>query len=69
MHLFAPVPIAPAVHGFFGKLLRWAGKRPVTIRTFDAGGDKPVPGFTEEGEVNPFLGVRGVLPSNIVSTK
>jgi phosphotransferase system enzyme I (PtsI) len=41
-------------------VLRWAGKRPVTIRTFDAGGDKPVPGFTVEGEANPFLGVRGL---------
>src|SRR6516165_1563552 len=41
-------------------VLRWAGKRPVTIRTFDAGGDKPVPGFTVDGEANPFLGVRGL---------
>ena len=40
--------------------MRWAGKRPVTIRTFDAGGDKPVPGFTVDGEANPFLGVRGL---------
>jgi phosphotransferase system enzyme I (PtsI) len=32
----------------------------VTIRTFDAGGDKPVAGFTREGEANPFLGVRGL---------
>ena len=41
-------------------VLRWAGKRPVTIRTFDAGGDKPVPGFTAGNEANPFLGVRGL---------
>ena len=44
----------------YDAVLRWAGNRPVTIRTFDAGGDKPVPGFTEEGEANPFLGVRGL---------
>jgi phosphotransferase system enzyme I (PtsI) len=44
----------------YDAVLRWAGRRPVTIRTFDAGGDKPVPGFTPEGEVNPFLGVRGL---------
>jgi phosphotransferase system enzyme I (PtsI) len=44
----------------YSAVLRWAGKRPVTIRTFDAGGDKPVPGFTESGEANPFLGVRGL---------
>jgi len=44
----------------YASVLRWAGDRPVTIRTFDAGGDKPVPGFTEDGEANPFLGVRGL---------
>ncbi len=44
----------------YDAVLRWAGNRPVTIRTFDAGGDKPVPGFTEDGEANPFLGVRGL---------
>lgn len=41
------------------KVLGWAAGRPVTIRTVDAGGDKPVPGFTVE-ERNPFLGLRGV---------
>jgi len=40
-------------------VLEWAQGRPVTIRTVDAGGDKPVPGFTRE-ESNPFLGVRGI---------
>jgi phosphoenolpyruvate-protein phosphotransferase (PTS system enzyme I) len=44
----------------YDAVLRWAGKRPVTIRTFDAGGDKPVLGFTVAGEANPFLGVRGL---------
>jgi phosphoenolpyruvate-protein phosphotransferase (PTS system enzyme I) len=44
----------------YDAVLRWAGQRPVTIRTFDAGGDKPVAGFTREGEANPFLGVRGL---------
>src|SRR5262249_38421037 len=38
----------------------WAAGRPVTIRTLDAGGDKPIAGLTEAGELNPFLGVRGV---------
>jgi phosphotransferase system enzyme I (PtsI) len=41
-------------------LVRWAKGRPVTIRTLDAGGDKPVPGYTVEGETNPFLGLRGI---------
>lgn len=44
----------------YDAVLRWADRRPVTIRTFDAGGDKPVPGFTLAGEANPFLGVRGL---------
>jgi len=41
------------------KVLEWAGSKPVTIRTVDAGGDKPVAGFTE-AESNPFLGLRGI---------
>ncbi|KJC41035.1 phosphoenolpyruvate-protein phosphotransferase [Bradyrhizobium sp. LTSP885] len=44
----------------YDAVLRWAARRPVTIRTFDAGGDKPVSGFTLDGEANPFLGVRGL---------
>ena len=44
----------------YDSVARWADQRPVTIRTFDAGGDKPVPGFTLDGEANPFLGVRGL---------
>lgn len=43
----------------YARVLQWAQGRPVTIRTVDAGGDKPVPGFTHE-EANPFLGVRGI---------
>jgi phosphotransferase system enzyme I (PtsI) len=41
-------------------IAKWAAGRPVTIRTLDAGGDKPIPGLTRSGESNPFLGVRGV---------
>jgi phosphotransferase system enzyme I (PtsI) len=44
----------------YRRILRWAKGRPVTIRTLDAGGDKPIPGLTLEGELNPFLGLRGV---------
>lgn len=54
------LPDEDAQFAAYDAVLRWAGQRPVTIRTFDAGGDKPVPGFTIDGEANPFLGVRGL---------
>lgn len=41
-------------------LLKWANGRPVTIRTIDAGGDKPLEGYTSPREANPFLGQRGI---------
>src|SRR5258707_13484769 len=41
-------------------LLEWAAGRPVPIRTLDAGGTKPIAGLTQSGDINPFLGVRGV---------
>jgi phosphoenolpyruvate-protein phosphotransferase (PTS system enzyme I) len=54
------LPDEDTQYAAYDTVLRWAGNRPVTIRTFDAGGDKPVSGFTEDGEANPFLGVRGL---------
>jgi phosphotransferase system enzyme I (PtsI) len=44
----------------YKRMVEWAAGKPVTIRTLDAGGDKPIAGLTEPGEINPFLGVRGV---------
>ena len=44
----------------YRKLLEWAGQKPVIIRTFDAGGDKPLPGLEQPSESNPFLGLRGL---------
>ena len=44
----------------YRQFLEWAGGRPVTIRTLDIGGDKPIAGLTPVGEKNPFLGLRGV---------
>ena len=44
----------------YAELVRWAGGMPVTIRTVDAGGDKPIAGYTVDGEANSFLGIRGI---------
>jgi phosphoenolpyruvate-protein phosphotransferase (PTS system enzyme I) len=44
----------------YRRLMDWAQGRPVTIRTLDAGGDKPIAGLTPDGESNPFLGLRGI---------
>jgi phosphotransferase system enzyme I (PtsI) len=44
----------------YRRIATWAAGRPVTIRTLDAGGDKPIEGLTLAGESNPFLGVRGL---------
>lgn len=35
-------------------------QRPLIVRTFDVGGDKPVPGLDIPAEDNPFLGWRGI---------
>jgi phosphotransferase system enzyme I (PtsI) len=45
--------------GAYAKMVEWAKGRPVTVRTLDAGGDKPIAGLTAE-EANPFLGLRGI---------
>jgi phosphoenolpyruvate-protein phosphotransferase (PTS system enzyme I) len=47
-------------YDIYARLIAWANGRPVTIRTLDAGGDKPISGLTPEGETNPFLGLRGI---------
>jgi phosphotransferase system enzyme I (PtsI) len=53
------LPDEESQYSAYCKVLTWAKGKPVTIRTVDAGGDKPVPGFTE-AEDNAFLGVRGI---------
>lgn len=35
-------------------------RSPLIVRTFDIGGDKPVPGLDFPAEANPFLGWRGI---------
>lgn len=56
----APLPDEDTQYRAYRRFLEWAGDKPVTIRTLDIGGDKPVRGLTPEGEQNPFLGLRGV---------
>jgi phosphocarrier protein FPr len=42
------------------EILAFFPRYPVTIRTLDIGGDKPLPWLNQAEEANPFLGVRGV---------
>jgi phosphotransferase system enzyme I (PtsI) len=56
----APLPDEDTQYRAYRRFVEWAGGKPVTIRTLDIGGDKPVRGLTPDGEANPFLGLRGV---------
>lgn len=56
----APLPDEETQYRAYRRFVEWAQGRPVTIRTLDIGGDKPVRGLTRDGEANPFLGLRGV---------
>ncbi|TDQ77655.1 phosphoenolpyruvate--protein phosphotransferase [Dongia mobilis] len=59
-HDRAGLPDEDSQFAVYRRILDWAAGRPVTIRTLDAGGDKPIRGLTGESESNPFLGVRGI---------
>jgi phosphoenolpyruvate-protein phosphotransferase (PTS system enzyme I) len=54
------LPTEEEQYQIYRRMVEWAAGKPVTIRTLDAGGDKPVAGLTQPGDLNPFLGVRGV---------
>jgi phosphoenolpyruvate-protein phosphotransferase (PTS system enzyme I) len=56
----AKLPTEDDQYQIYRQMAEWAAGKPVTIRTLDAGGDKPIAGLTQEGDLNPFLGVRGV---------
>ncbi len=45
---------------FYSRCIAAAKGRPVTIRTFDIGADKPVGDISYEKEPNPALGMRGI---------
>lgn len=59
-HQRAELPDEETQYQAYRALVDWAQGRTVTIRTLDAGGDKPIPGLTPSEERNPFLGLRGV---------
>lgn len=61
--LFGDEATAPAVDrqtAAFVALGRALRGRPITIRTWDVGGDKPLPFLPGPREANPMLGVRGL---------
>ena len=45
---------------FYSQCIKAASGRPVTIRTYDIGADKPVGDISMEKEPNPALGLRGI---------
>jgi phosphotransferase system enzyme I (PtsI) len=59
-HAPGGLPDEEAQYQAYRRIVAWGEGRPVTIRTLDAGGDKPIPGVTMDGESNPFLGARGI---------
>jgi phosphotransferase system enzyme I (PtsI) len=59
-HDHSGLPGEEAQYQGYRRIVEWAKGRPVTIRTLDAGGDKPIAGLTLDKESNPFLGVRGL---------
>ncbi|MEN6520912.1 MAG: phosphoenolpyruvate--protein phosphotransferase [Armatimonadota bacterium] len=61
--LFSEKPDPPSEEEQFeiyAQVARAMGGKPVTIRTLDAGGDKPLPYLNQTAEANPFLGCRGI---------
>lgn len=53
-------PLVSEQAEFYGKIMDQAGDKPVTFRTLDIGGDKPLPYFTSPEEENPAMGWRAM---------
>ncbi|WP_228566106.1 phosphoenolpyruvate--protein phosphotransferase [Nocardia sp. SYP-A9097] len=49
----------------YADIFRVMGERPITVRTLDAGSDKPLPFLNLPDEENPALGVRGLRLSSV----
>ncbi|WP_433023480.1 phosphoenolpyruvate--protein phosphotransferase [Kribbella sp. CA-294648] len=61
--LFGERRVAPTVEEqveAFRAIAAALGGKPITIRTWDIGGDKPLAFLAQEREANPFLGERGI---------
>nr|WP_275402586.1 phosphoenolpyruvate--protein phosphotransferase [Streptomyces sp. SID13031] len=61
--LFGERRVAPTVDEqveAFRAIAAAFGGKPITIRTWDIGGDKPLAFLPQEREANPFLGERGI---------
>ncbi|WP_369410830.1 phosphoenolpyruvate--protein phosphotransferase [Kribbella voronezhensis] len=61
--LFGDRQVAPTVEEqveAFRAIAAALGGKPITIRTWDIGGDKPLPFLAQGKEANPFLGQRGI---------
>ena len=56
------IPSEEEQYYFYLSCLQAAAGKPVTVRTFDIGADKSVPGLTEDSP-NPALGMRGLRMS------
>ena len=56
----AEAPGEEEQYAAYARLARESGGCPVIVRTFDIGGDKPLPFLDLPVEANPFLGMRGV---------
>jgi multiphosphoryl transfer protein len=56
----AEAPDEEEQYAAYARLARESGGRPIIVRTFDIGGDKPLPYLALPVEANPFLGLRGV---------
>jgi len=54
------LPTEDEQFAIYRDIARALGDRPLTIRSLDVGGDKPLPSYPMTKEDNPFLGLRGV---------
>ncbi|HUK66028.1 MAG TPA: phosphoenolpyruvate--protein phosphotransferase [Anaeromyxobacteraceae bacterium] len=53
-------PTEDEQYTFYRAVAEVLGDRPLTVRTLDAGGDKPLPFMAPAREANPFLGERAI---------